>query len=89
MRKENDLTGEWCHTCQFGPMTKCRVLCLHALPLPLSHRFISTIYTDRSSGHTINSAMEEGVSGVAKNKYVHGAVKSGVKAGVSAAYDSK
>ena len=43
----------------------------------------------RSSGHTINSAMEEGVSGAAKNKYVHGAVKSGVKAGVSAAYDSK
>ena len=64
---------------------------LHALPLPLSHRFISTIPSiiDRSSGHTINSAMEEGVSGAAKNKYVRGAVKSGVKAGVSAAYDSK
>ena len=43
----------------------------------------------RSSGHTINSAMEEGVSGAAKNKVVRGAVKSSVKAGVSAAYDSK
>ena len=38
-----------------------------------------------SSGHTINSALEEGVSGAAKNKYVRGAVK----AGVSAACDSK
>ena len=43
----------------------------------------------RSSGHTINSAMEEGVSGVAKNKYVCGAVKSVVKAGVSTAFDNK
>ena len=33
--------------------------------------------------------MEEGVSGTAKNKYVRGAVKSSIKAGVSAAYDSK
>ena len=43
----------------------------------------------RSSGHTINSAMEEGVSGASKNKYVRGAVKSGVKAGVSTAFDNK
>ena len=47
--------------------------------MPQIHRYF------HSSGHTINSAMEEGVSGAAKNKYVRGAVK----AGVSAAYDSK
>ena len=54
-----------------------------SLYLPQIHRYY------RSSGHTINSAMEEGVSGAAKNRYVRGAVKSGVKAGVSTAFDNK
>ena len=41
----------------------------------------------RSSGHTINQAVEEGVSGAAKNKHVRSAVKSGVSAGVKTAFD--
>lgn len=42
----------------------------------------------RTSGHTMNKAMEEGVTGAASNKYVKGAVKSGVKAGVKAGTDA-
>ena len=66
------------------------VCCVYVLSLPL-FQFATdpSVRNCRSSGHTINSAMEEGVSGAAKNKYVRGAVKSSVKAGVSAAYDSK
>ena len=37
----------------------------------------------RASGKTLNQAVEEGVSGAAKNKHVRSAVKSGVSAGVS------
>ena len=33
--------------------------------------------------------MEEGVSGAAKNKYLRSTVKSGVKAGVSTAFDNQ
>ena len=65
------------------------VCCIYILSLPLSPNLPQIHRYYHSSGHTINSAMEEGVSGAAKNKYVRGAVKSSVKAGVSAAYDSK
>ena len=40
----------------------------------------------RRSGGSLNKAMEEGVSGAAKNQYVRGAVKSGVSAGVKTAF---
>lgn len=41
----------------------------------------------RSSGHTINEAVEEGMAGAARNKHVRSAVKSGVKTGVKTAFD--
>lgn len=48
--------------------------------LILIHRYY------RSSGHTINQAMEEGVTTAAKNKAVRSAVKGTVKTGVKTAF---
>ena len=51
------------------------------LPLPPQvHRYY------RTSGHTINQAVEEGVSGAAKNKHIRSAVKTTVSTGVKTAF---
>ena len=50
--------------------------------MPSNQKLFNSIGTSYcSSGHTISSAVEEGVSGTAKNKCVCGVVKSGVKLG--------